>query len=35
MFHVLTVTFEMAGGWTAEATKALLGIWGDFALEQS
>ena len=27
------VNFEMAGGWTAEETKALLGIWGDSTVQ--
>ena len=24
---------EMAGGWNSEATKALLGIWGDSSVQ--
>ena len=27
------VNFEMAGGWTAEETKALLEIWGDSTVQ--
>ena len=30
--HVHSVS-EMAGGWNREATKALLGIWGDSSVQ--
>ena len=26
--HVLSITRVMATGWSAEETKALLGVWG-------